>query len=89
MKSSAYARVRILIAANDIKDFQEIATIIQKKTLVKDLHMHFDTLQARILDPGKWSIHQLAALSDLLEIDHSVLTGMAYRLRKQKKKGKK
>jgi hypothetical protein len=89
MKNSAYARARILLAANEIKDFQEIASVIQKKTLVKDLSMHFDTLQARILDPGKWTIHQLATLSDLLEIDHSILMSMADRLRKQKKKGRK
>lgn len=89
MKSSGYERVRILLAADNIKDFEEIAAIIQKKTLVKDLHMHFDTLQARILDPGKWTIHELAVLSDLLEIDHSILMSMADRLRKQKKKGRK
>ncbi|HLI91964.1 MAG TPA: hypothetical protein VKU83_00050 [Puia sp.] len=49
--------------------------------------MHIRTLGSRIKDPGKWHVHELAALSDLLEIDHAVLLQMADKLRK--KKGKK
>lgn len=89
MKNPAYGRARVLLKEGEIKDFQGIAIIVQKKALARDLRMHFDTLQARIIDPGKWTIHQLAELSDLMEIDHGVLVDLADRLRVQKKRGKK
>jgi len=87
MKSPAYRKVGILLRDGHIRDFEEIASDIQKKTLAKDMGMHIRTLGSRIKDPGKWHVHELAALSDLLEIDHAVLLQMADKLRK--KKGKK
>jgi hypothetical protein len=87
MKSEAYAKVKVLILAGHIKDFQQIAIEVQKKTLAKDMGKGFESLMARVYDPGKWTIHELAQLSDLLEIDHGILLLMADRIRK--KKGKK
>jgi len=84
MKSPAYRKVGILLREGHIRDFDEIASDIQKKTLAKDMSMHARTLGARIKDPGKWNIHELAQLSDLLEIDHRILPEMADRLRKKK-----
>jgi len=89
MKSPAYKKVGILLQGGHIHDFEEIATDIQKKTLAKDMGMHVRTLGSRIKDPGKWSIHELAKLSDLLERDHMILLQMADRLRLRKNKGKK
>ena len=89
MRNEAYSRARVLLQAGHIKDFNQLAIEIQKKTLAKDLHKGFESLMTRVYDPGKWTVHELATLSDLLEIDHSILLGMADSLRKQKKKGKK
>lgn len=87
MKSPAYRKVGILLRDGHIRDFEEIASDIQKKTLAHDMGMHIRTLGARIKDPGIWDVHELAALSDLLEIDHNILLQMADKLRN--KKGKK
>jgi len=99
MKSAAYRKVSLLISNGVVEDFEQIAVDIQKKVLAADLHMHFRTLMARVKDPGKWQVGELRALSDLLELDHSVLLLMADRLSievekkkesaKSKKRGKK
>ena len=87
MKSEAYAKVRALILSGYIKDFNQLATEIQKKTLAKDLGKGFESLMARVYDPGKWTVHEMAKLADLLEVDYNIISQLAYGLRK--KKGKK
>lgn len=89
MKNPAYAKVRALLEKEFIKDFRQLAIEAQKKNLSKDLQMHFRTLTARTNDPGKWTVHELAQLADLLDVDVMILLKMAYDLRVQKKKGKK
>lgn len=86
MKNEAYARARILLQAGQIKDFNQLATEIQKKTLGKDIRKGFEALMARVYDPGKFTVHELVMMADLLEIDHVVLFQMADRLRKKKGK---
>jgi len=90
MKSPSYKKVGILLQQGHIHDFEEIASDIQKKTVARDMRMHVRTLGSRIKDPGKWTIGELAALSNLLEIDHKILLELADRLNTPgKKKGKK
>jgi len=89
MKNPSYKKVGILLREGHVHDFEEIASDIQKKTLAKDMGMHVRTLGSRIKDPGKWTIDELADLSDLLEIDHGILPKMADHLRVVKKKGKR
>lgn len=87
MKSPKYAKVKALIQQDYIKDFKQIATEVGKMAFAADIGMHFETLMVRVYDPGKFTVEQLANMSDLLEIDHKFLLEMADRLRK--KKGKK
>lgn len=89
MKGPGYERARILLREGVIHDFNELANDVGRTVLAADMKMHIRTLRRRCDDPGEWTIRELAALSDLLQIDNKILMEMADRLRVVKKKGKK
>lgn len=86
MKVLGYAKVKILLRDGAYTDFTQLADDIGRTVLSADLGMSINTLRKRTNDSGLWSIRELAALSDLLEIEHKILLEMADRLRKKKSK---
>jgi hypothetical protein len=88
MKGPGYERARILLREGVLHDFNELANDIGRTVLAADMKMHIRTLRRRCNDSGEWAIHELARLSDLLEIDHTILLEMADKLRVVRKKGK-
>lgn len=89
MKVLGYAKVKILLRDGAYQDFMQMADDIGRTNLAKDLGMNIQTLRRRTNDPGLWSVHELAKLADLLEMEHIILLTMADRLRVVKKKTRK
>jgi len=89
MKVLGYAKVKILFEKGAYHDFMQLADDIGRTNLAADMGMNIQTLRRRTNDPGLWSVHELAKLGILLDIDRRSLFEMADKLRVVKKKGKK
>jgi hypothetical protein len=84
-----YKIAKSLILDGTIKTFGDIFEYVPKTNVAKDFKMHYDTLQKRIIHPGKLTLEELTKLSELIEIDPMVIIKLAYMQYENNKKIKR
>jgi hypothetical protein len=78
-----------LILDGTIKTFADIFEYVPKSRVAKDLKMHYNTLLSRLATPGSFSLNELTAIAELLDIDPMSIISMAFNDYNQGRKGKK
>jgi hypothetical protein len=78
-----------LILDGTIKSLTDLWEYVPKTNIARDLHMHFNTLQSRIDEPGTFEINLLTDIADLMDVDPMVIIKMAYTQHSQERKAKK
>jgi len=77
LKDNRYKAIKSLIESDSLKGLKDVFEILPLTVVRVDMGINYNTLRRRVLSPGLLTVDDIRKLSELIEVEPSLITNLA------------